>query len=310
MDESAVVDRLALTPVRWLFWKTMIAAIFASPWFGYGWGQITSAQILTTLDSPALHLMFESSHNLFIDLVLWNGLPVGLTISAGLLIWFSRQIRVCRDPASFSLLLGVCFVFNHAMVEYPLNYAYFLLPVGFMMGVLSAMHPGRFDVTLTPVLSRVFKPITMVIGAGTLALFTLVVVEYFPIEEDWRLMQFQQARIGDWTPTAAPESVVLTGLSEFLRFSRTDASPAMSAQQIDWMRRVSERYAYGAPMYKYALALALNDRSGDAQLALRRLCSMQRASACKSAKQDWEELTQKRFPQLAATPFPAMAAQP
>ena len=74
------------------------------------------------------------------------------------------------------------------------------------------------------------------------------------------------------------------------------------------MRRVSERYAYASPMFRYALAQALNADSQGAQLTLRRLCHMQTPGACTSAKQQWTELQQDRWPQLASTPFPVTDA--
>ena len=307
-DVNTAVDRMATPGIRSVFWSSMADAVSQMPWAGYGWGQIGTAQTITTLDYPPVYSFFDSSHNLLLDLALFSGLPIALAIAGVLVAWFCWQIYNCRDAASFAILAAVCMVFSHALVEYPLYYAYFLLPVGLLMGALCTAHPSRVDLRLRTLPLRIVRPVVLVLSAVALALSVWVVVEYFPMEDDWRLMNFQEARIGNIEVTQPPPALVLTGLRDFLRFSRTVAKPGISPQDLDWMRRVSERYAYASPMFRYALAQALNLDSQGAQLTLRRLCHMQTPGACKSAKQHWVELTQDRWLQLATTPFPDIAA--
>lgn len=79
----------------------------------------------------------------------------------------------------------------------------------------------------------------------------------------------------------------------------------MQASELDWMRRVSARFGHSSGMYRYALALALNNQVAEATLALRRLCHMQSTATCQSAKRSWIELTRDKYPQLKKAPFPA-----
>lgn len=303
---NTAVDRMSTPGARSILWSSMLSAVGRMPWTGYGWGQIGTAQTITTLDYPAIHFFFDSSHNLFIDLALFNGLPVAAAITGVLAAWFCWQIYRCRDAASFAILIAVCIVFSHALVEYPLYYAYFLLPVGVFMGTLCAAHPSVVDIRVRRSTWRITKVAIPLLSVAIMGLSVWVVVEYFPMEDDWRLMSFQEARIGNVATTNPPPALVLTGLREFFRFSRTEAKPGISPQDLDWMRRISERYAYASPMFRYALAQALNSDSRGAQLTLRRLCHMQTPGACKSAKQHWADLKQDRWPQLANTPFPAI----
>ena len=78
----------------------------------------------------------------------------------------------------------------------------------------------------------------------------------------------------------------------------------MSDEALETMRRSSERFAYAAPMFKYALAQALNHRSEDAAITLQKLCSMQPRSVCMSAKKEWHDLARNRHPQLLQVDFP------
>lgn len=304
---NTALERMHTPGIRRVIWRSMVDAIGLAPWFGYGWGQISVAQLAVTLDHPPTHLLLESAHNLLLDLALWNGLPVAIATVAGLTIWFFRQIRGCSNPLQWATLLGVAVVFNHAMVEYPLNYAYFLLPVGFFMGALS--HPkmpgpaGRSAPSATA-WARIARGAMMAAGAVAAALTVTVAVEYFPIEADWSLMRFQEAKIGNWEATEPPPAFVLTSLQQFLRFSRSEARPGMSAGDLEVMRRNSERFAYAAPLFKYALALALNHQPENARLMLKKMCSMQAGSVCRSAKKQWEELAGGPHPELATTAFP------
>lgn len=306
---GTAVERMSSFGIRKVFWLSMLDAIGRAPWLGYGWGQVGLAQTATALDYPATFGIFDSAHNLLLDLALWNGLPLALLVIFALLAWFGWQLSRCRDPFSFACLLFVAAVFNHAMVEYPLNYAFFLLPAGFWMGALSARHPSRFDMTGRWASGRVLRGIAGASAAAVLALGAWVAIEYFPFEEDWRLLQFQEKRIGNLEVTAPPPAVVLTGLREFMLFSRTEAVPGMAAQDLEGLRRVTERYGYAAITFRYALAQALNGRAEAAQLTLRRLCKVNRENICSSARQEWAELTRNRYRQLAGVPFPVTEAQ-
>lgn len=303
-DAATAVDRLAEPGIRKVYWLSMVDALWRAPWTGYGWGQVGVAQTAIALDYPATHSFFDSAHNLFLDLALWNGLPVAALAVAGLVFWFVWQVHQCRDALAWTTLVAVALVFSHAMVEYPLNYAYFLLPVGLWMGALSTTYPSTLDKWTFAWPASMVRGGAVAASAGALILSTVAIIEYFPFEADWRLMNYQEARIGNLDPTEPPPAVILTHLHEFMKFSRTEAKPGMSEQDLEWMRRVSSRYAYASPMFRYALAQALNHHAEGAQQTLRKLCRMQTKQACRSARQHWSQLARGQHPQLASIPFP------
>lgn len=302
-DLATAVDRMADPGIRKVYWLSMLDAMGRAPWAGYGWGQVGVAQTVTALDYPATQSFFDSSHNVLLDLALWNGLPVALLVTAALVYWFGWQLRHCADPLAWVMLVAIGMVFSHAMVEYPLNYAYFLLPVGLWMGALSAVYPSPVDRHAQRWVRWPRRGV-LAVGAAASLLLVAVAVEYPAYEDDWRLMRFQEARIGDLTPTQPPPSGLLTHLHQFMRFARAQAVPAMTRQELEAMRHVSERYAYASSMYRYALAQALNHEAQSAQQTLRRLCKMQTPAACVDAQRDWAALAGGRYPQLAMAPFP------
>lgn len=300
-SRDTAVDRMGSADIRKVLWLQMLDAVSRAPWLGWGWGQIGSAQTATALDHSATHHFFDSAHNLFLDLALWAGLPVAILSAIVLGGWSWRQVRAVRSPQAWASLMGVGFIFSHAMVEYPLYYTYFLLPIGFLMGALSGLNHHE-----APPNRRAGWEFISVLCffAITAVLSVRVAWEYLPFEADWQLMRFQEARIGSRALTEPPPAVILTSLHEFLRWSRVEPTMGMPPQDIEQMRKISERYAYAAPMYRLALSEALNGHADAAKQTLAKLCNMQSKKACESAYKDWNNKSAGDFPQLKAIAFP------
>lgn len=304
LDSVSAIDRLSDPGMRTVYWISLADALSRSPWTGYGWGQVGVAQTITALAYPATHSFADSSHNLLLDLALWNGLPVAIAIVGGVLLWFRWQVRQCAEPLAWVTLIAIGVVFTHAMVEYPLSYAYFLLPVGLWMGAVSGMYPSSLDRYLQR--GGRWRDIGLpTLGVTVLILAITVVVEYLPYEEDWRLMRFEEARIENQNPTppSSPPVYLLTQLHEFMRVARLPQTPGMTVQDLEGIRKISERYAYASSMYRYALAQALNNDPLGAQQTLMRLCKMQSVAACLDAQRQWK-VDAGRYPQLRTTPWP------
>lgn len=285
--------------VRLPFWWSMLDALMRDPWFGYGWLQGGLAQERVALDHPPMGALFDHSHNLFLDLLLWNGIPVGGLMVVLLVWWFVVQLRNCEDVGTGILLMAVMGIFIHGMLEYPLTYAYFLVPVGFSMGVIEGNLPhgkqGSLYVPRIGILSLVVG-FSLMLGAVT--------YEYINIEERFRNMRFELARIGvDKIREPEREGRLLTQLESLMHFYRTEARPGMTAEQISEMQKVSQRYGFPPVLLRYALATALNGQPLVAGEALARLCRIHLPVRCAEGKSSWLELKEK-YPQLDAVPLP------
>lgn len=275
------------------YWWSMLDAIGREPLWGYGWQQVAAAQQRVALDHPTVGALFEHSHNLVLDLLLWNGVPIGGLIVAVLAWWFIAHICACRDARVVWLLAAVGGVFTHGMLELPLEYAYFLIPVGLAMGAVdgfsSAGGPSR----------RVPRWAVLSFTGLLTAVFVWTAVEYLEAEENHRTLRMESARIGvGGIVTPAPKLRLLTQLEAFLQFARTEAKPGMGADQVDWMRKVSERFGYPPVLFRYALAAGLNGQPEVARQTLARICRIHEPQRCVEAREAWVAL-QVRYPQLA-----------
>jgi O-antigen ligase len=282
---------------RGIIWRTLLDAAGQSPWIGYGWTQVGMAQQATALSWPASHEYARNSHNLALDLVLWNGVPLGLLLLGLLAAWFARHWRACTDGGSVMLLTSVSAVFMHALLEYPLDYAYFLLPVCLLMGALD----GRAGRELTRSAPRATLAVPALLLA---AMVSWVAVEYIDVERTARSARFAVLHVGTVQPDAAPPDVVLLDAPrEFHRYALTEARPHMPADELAWMRSVAQRNAYPPVMLRYALAAGLNGSPAESASELALLCRLHEETRCREARDAWAALV-RLHPVLAAVAWP------
>ncbi len=129
---------------RFGIWANTLSLIAQHPWAGVGWGEFNLAWSLT----PFPHrpgAFFDHTHNLPLQLVVELGVPLGLGVTALLVAalwraWRATQLTAARDGAARATLLRsawmmVLLVALHSLLEYPLWYAYFLLPAAFAWGL-------------------------------------------------------------------------------------------------------------------------------------------------------------------------------
>lgn len=288
----------AVVGPRPLFYSSMADAVSRQPWFGYGWQQGLVAQTTVIDDHPAAGRLMGSSHNLVLDLLVWNGVPLALLITGLLCWWLVRQVRQCRSAAQLFLLLGIGAVLVHAMLEYPLNYAYFLLPVGMMMGLLDGATPTRWRIPVP-------RGALLAFAAIVTSLVAWVAAEYLRVEANTELLQLETARIGTHRiQSVAPELTLLTQWREYLKYARVEPHAGMSQQELGWMKSVVERFPYAAAMRHYAVANALNGHPDVAAATMARLCKLHNVIRCGNELQRWNEQARQEYPQLAAIELP------
>ena len=128
-------------------WHNTLDLIKAQPWTGVGFGEFNFAWTLTAFPHRPT-AFFDHTHNLLLQLAVELGLPAAALVT-GLLGWAGWRSGVRARLASGDLGLiaragGVLVLIAglHSLVEYPLWYAYFLLPTalawGFVLGVPTA----------------------------------------------------------------------------------------------------------------------------------------------------------------------------
>ena len=256
--------RSAEVGARQVMWESMVAAIASGPWWGFGWNQVSVAQFLVVHDYPG-STWTEHSHNLFIDLLVWNGPLLGGLIIMIILYWAYRQVRSVGTQRHFYSLWAIGCLAVHSMLEYPIEYAFFLVPLGLLVGMVD------YDSQMK---HRVIK-LPSIIGVGAvstfLLLFYVIIDDYRLITPQYQKLRFEAARFGDADKILVPTGTVrgLTHIDNLMKFSSILAEESMSAQELNRMRKITARYPYPSNLYQYALALGLNNHVAGAQRILK-----------------------------------------
>ena len=129
---------------RYAIWRNTIELIKMHPWSGVGFGEFNFAWTLTPFpDRPVA--FFDHTHNLPLQLIVEMGIPLGLLVLGLLLVALYGALRNVmpqpdRDPslppqAPTAAFMIVLMIGLHSLLEYPLWYAYFLLPTAFAWGL-------------------------------------------------------------------------------------------------------------------------------------------------------------------------------
>jgi len=128
-----------LSGSRFGIWANTLQLIRQQPWAGVGFGEFNLAWTLTPFPGRPV-AFFDHTHNLPLHLAVELGLPLAALVLGLLLaaLWrIARQAWRGAEPASVTqrsafvmlLLIGL-----HSLLEYPLWYAYFLLPAAWLFG--------------------------------------------------------------------------------------------------------------------------------------------------------------------------------
>ncbi|MFW1966693.1 O-antigen ligase family protein [Acinetobacter guillouiae] len=134
LSTQNVNDRLSTGSLRLGIWKQMLVAIYQQPWFGYGWNQTAYAQIIAS--TTVFHSeQTRSAHNIILELLVWNGILIGSIIIFYALYLLKLVFFASNQKMVLIRLIIVSFIV-HALLEFPQNYACFLLIIAFLIGFL------------------------------------------------------------------------------------------------------------------------------------------------------------------------------
>ena len=274
---------------RILMWKQMASAIEHSSWLGYGWRQTVVAQ-KSGANFVAGNLPTDYAHSFPIDIVLWVGIPIGAVILLAILWWMFRAVKRISSLSEFFLLAGVVPVCIHSLVEFPFAYSYFLFPVGWMLGAVSAMQQFPKGV----VNHKIQPSLRVALAAWLLAFFSLsfwLVPEYLRAEEDYQVMRFELRNLGN-IPAGheKPSLQILTQLGAVLEVGRLVPTVGMPPESLSAMKVANANLSWATLQLNYAIALGLN---GDPHEATRQLANLRAVYGEKTYQQVREVFSQR-----------------
>lgn len=276
--------------------RLAVRAVLAEPLAGYGWGQSFLGQWTQALNDAPVYAVMSSAHNIVLDLALWAGAPLALSVLAGVLLWLRACLHRAADERDLLLALIAAVLFVHSLLEYPLAYTFFLLPLGLAVGALGERVSLRTLFSTPPV-------VVVVLLAAAVAGALVTVRDYLKVEQSYRDLLYEKARLIGSYDREPPDVLVLTSLRDLIVFSRLEPSTGLPQAELKWMADVVLMHPGPHGMAKVAAALALNGRTGDAQQWVDRLCRIYFPAQCRAQAQDWAERA-VRAPALRAVRWP------
>lgn len=283
---GSVLERTQLG-TRLDIWAMFSGAVWQRPWFGYGWDQTLVAQASPTTWLPTALTadggLYAQAHNLFLDLMVWTGFPIGLTVCLACMAWLFRRLRRVSDAETALLVMCLLVIALHAMLELPLYYAYFLLPTGLLVGAIESRNPVH----------RVLRlPGLVVIGlwASVALLYGLVIKDYFAAEESYAELRLENNRIISNFERKPPEVVVLNQIRSAIVMARLNTLESLAPDRLLFVEHVALIYPSTPYLVKLAQALSSSGHPDEAQVWLKRLCDLTTKEQCQREMKRWQTL--------------------
>jgi hypothetical protein len=279
-------------------WRLGLEAITARPWLGWGWSQGGEAHVALASGHPSLQILIGYMHNLALDLMVWNGVPLGALVLLGLGLWFLQRWRSAVSGQQRLLLLAISLLVLHAMLELPHGHAVFILPAGLMIGIVEAR--SRADSVLN--LSR------LSVGAVALGLsvvLAMLLSEFREVGKELMMVRMRAARIANLpAPEAPPRLLLMAPFGELLASLRVEPGAPMDAAGLDRLRRLAYHFPSTGNLLRLALTSALNGRPDAAREALTLICQLQPPADCLSVAGAWRHMAHTIYPALLQIEVP------
>lgn len=280
-------------PIRLKAWSMLIYASSKEAITGYGWGQLAAANYAVVGEFPGQPGLFLHSHNLLLDLVLWNGYVVGVAMILLVIAWMWRCYTAPKALLHLHPIAAISVLAVHGMLEYPLHYAYFLLPVGIFVGVLQ----NRMKIFRLPGNDRMVNIALVVI---VLFAFVATVKDYFRVERSFYGLRFELQNIPTNISKDPPRVLVLTQFPEYFKLARGIPTSGLNESNIQALKNTVMAMPGDLLVYKLAANLALNGKPEEAGRWLINLCKT-RETNCQRMRNYWEAETE---PGIKSVPWP------
>ncbi|TCH63983.1 O-antigen ligase family protein [Acinetobacter sp. ANC 4862] len=240
---------------RLAIWQQMLHAIADRPWFGYGWNQTSVAYTLVS-DHFQGPVWVRSAHNFILDFILWNGLIIGIPFLAYFGYWGYQLNKHVNSVESVISILMIGAVLIHSMLEFPQYYAYFLLPVGFIVGLVQSQQSNIKTITLSPNYMRAGYAVSLI-------LLILIVRDYSVM-----VPKLNQSMRYEQTPEKITNQDQIYLLEEFdrrIEWIRMNPYTKVNAQQLEDIKEMVLNYPTKYDLIKYAKVLAFNGYEQEAK---------------------------------------------
>lgn len=272
-------------------WLMFVHRVIESPWVGYGMGQVGIAHLIGETHVHPFGALFQSAHNIALDVLLWVGIPLGISILGAGTYIVARALTMATDGQRLASGAIVA-ILNHALLEYPLFYSYFLLSLGVFIGA----NTPRLNSELAhakPTQRWMLVPLALLVAAtGKLT---------------WDFKQTSTLLVTtDLTKPKDPSSTdpdlgINKHWLRLVHYSRLDLHQSSQPVDLQELRALFLRVPTAHMGLNYAIQLQTQGATEQAQYWLRHTCNVQSQQHCDYLKKKWTALPALHASQPNAT---------
>src|SRR5690554_1326428 len=254
LSQGSIVERIHSSK-RIDMYLHFIEAIKNGPWFGYGWNQSITAQFESAHLYPPKEVTLYA-HNLFLDLMVWNGPLVGSIVIVSLIVLFTRLLLSAKTLTATICWVALSFFIVHSLFEFPYAYTFLLIPAGFMLGALLA--EAQLKAPEFKVNKFLLGSFSVMLAAST----SWIWYEYTVIEkEHWVAISLLPGQDIPETHHQQLDKVkILKQLSSYTAFVSLPIDGNVNDEMLDSLPVIVKRSPHFYTLLKASYILALNER--------------------------------------------------
>ena len=301
LSESANGDRYAI-------WNAAIKLISDYPLLGVGYKRFAQ-YAFTDGHVVVLSLHLENAHNVLMQLAMDFGLPITMLLVGLVLYSLYRCLPLARNFSGRVTLFLLVAPLLHDLVEYPLEYIYFLFPWAFLLGVAlvkasaspsvaeSKQSPPDRNFTARQINGWMILPMLLIIAP---------VFAAHDIKKVLALYDVNTFAIGHERLTKAYGTVLFTFFADYSALTILPPSPELAAIQLSLAKKVAISRFDDVVASVYASSAALVGQECLAKAVAYKIWLMDK----KAFAEFKAEVAKSTFPQMKALiafnekPFP------
>jgi Virulence factor membrane-bound polymerase, C-terminal/O-Antigen ligase len=282
---------LAQDQVRTTAYEIFINALLVHPWSGYGLSHLGNAYLELAQTQKNQSLNFIHSHNIFLDIFLWFGIPLGGLITMACLYWLRYCIRSIKNIEHVLLLIVILIFGLHSMVELPHQYAIFLIPVFIAAGSINNLFLSSWSWASS-------KCITSVLAGLGFLTWGIFAHDYLQYEEYYSEWLFKRQRVGQSTNNQSPNLIILNQLDYVMQLQLLQPKPNESQENLNWMRIAVRGEPSQLAYFNYIAAMALNNNREEAVKWMHKVNATYDKKNHENLIRVWSSL-QKKYPNIS-----------
>ncbi len=270
-------ERISLYQQAWaISWHHPVTGV---GWFQFGPNQL---KIATEFQQSVYS---EHSHNIVLNLLVELGWPIGVAILAATGWWCIASYRSQKKTMEGGFVtLFFWAVGIHSMVEFPLWYAYVLMPTALLLGAAHQSQFGSKQITLPRwILASVF----VMMAAGIVAVAT----DYRRLVVGFRALGFENlGMVADEGTTSRPVFTMFPQFYDYFKFAKITAHVGMTPAEIADMEHLASRFGFAPTLMRMTIVYALNGRENDAVKTMETLHRLHPANYAE-AYETWKQMS-------------------